>query len=198
MQRALWRPAMRGRALTTIVTLALCLGSICPVLVQSAQTSRDYVAYRADSTSTPGKREELLKKAPTAGLKPVKDGALERAGLWVFEIEDAALAASNAASLFKEMKRVPVNEFRGVLSVPTGNYYLRFAVGVSSTTARKRVEALGFKVLTPSVDGGTLLVVEGTGDARDRQRELNRLKKLDQILYVAPNDIPLRVPVRDQ
>ena len=178
------------------VALALCLG-VAAVKAQPDPPRRDYVAYRAATVTPPAERDELLKKAITAGLKPLEDTALTRAGLWVFEVENAALAAKNAA-LFKAMERVPINEYRGVLSVPTGNYYLRFAEGISAATARLRVEALGFKILTPSTDSGSLLVVEGTGRSADRQRELNRLKALNQVLYVAPNDIPLRIPARNR
>lgn len=188
---------MRGRSLSTALAVALCLSVETPVASQSEKGRQGYVAYREDATATPTEREEMLKKAAAAGLKPLKDSALERAGLWVFEVEDTAIADSSAA-LFKTMQRVPINEFRGVLSVPTGNFYLRFADNVSIATARKRVEALGFKILTPPSDIGPVLVVEGTGRSLDRQRELSRLKKLDQLLYVAPNDIPLRIPARDR
>lgn len=196
MQRALWRSTVHAGALSTAVVLGLCL-AVPPVKAQPSPSRQDYVAYRAAPAATPAERDELLKKALTAGLKPVEDSALARAGLWVFEVENAALAAKNAA-LFEAMERVPINEYRGVLSVPTGNYYLRFAAGISSATARQRVEALGFKILTPSTDSNSLLVVEGTGRSADRQRELNRLKALNQVLYVAPNDIPLRIPARNQ
>lgn len=197
MQCAVWRQAVRGSSLIAIVAMGLCLSTSGRVAAQSVQGSQDYVAYRAESSTTLAQLDELLKRAVAAGLKPFKDTALEREGLWVFAIENAALAARND-DLFKGMERVPVNEFRGVLSVPAGNFYLRFAAGVSAATARKRVEAIGFKVLTPPTDTGTVLVVEGTGRAADRQSELNRLKKLDQVLYVAPNDIPLRIPARNQ
>jgi hypothetical protein len=188
---------MQGRALRALAALTLCLGTESSVSAQAGQASKQYVAYREGSPTTPIERDELVKNATAAGLKPVKDSALERAGLWVFEIEDAVRAAASAA-LFKTMERVPVNEFRGVLSVPTGRFYLRFAEGVPTATARKRIESLGFKIVTPASDSAAVLVVEGTGRAVDRSRELNRLKKLDQLVYVAPNDIPLRLPTRDQ
>jgi hypothetical protein len=148
------------------------------------------VAYRLDAKTTPTARSELLRKVKEAGLEPLRDDALDRAGLLVFETAHPSVLERTSA-LFRNMERVPINEFRGVVSVPTGNFYLRFTEDVTPATARKRVEALGFKVLTPATDSSSLLVVEGSKRPLDRQKELERLRQLEQLIFVAPNDIAL-------
>jgi hypothetical protein len=172
-------------------------GTAATALAQAPASSTSgqapiYVAYRASQSMAAGERQEIRRKAASAGLKPVEDGALEREGLMVFEATDHR-QVNNNEHLFTGMLRVPVQEYHGVLSVPTGNFYLRFKDEVTPTVARKRVEAMGFKVLTPTSDPGSLLVVEGTGLPADRTRELEKLNQLHELLYVAPNDIPLKV-----
>ncbi len=160
----------------------------------SASRQEKYVAFRADEPMTPDEHQSLLLSARKAGLKPVEDRALQREGLLVFEVPDDPALVEKSGKMFYGMRRVPVREFRGVLSVPTGNFYLRFKDHVTPEVARKRITDLGFKVVTPNSDRSSLLVVEGTGLPADRDRELARLKKLQELLYVAPNDIPLRIP----
>lgn len=156
-------------------------------------SERNYIAYRTTQPTTSEARRQAVEAAAAAGLSPVVDGALDRAGLLVFRADNPALV-EKGNDLFAGLLRVPIREYRGLLSVYAGNFYLRFQDEVSAGVARKRVEALGFKVLTPSTDTGRLLVVQGTGLPGERERELARLKELQQLLYVAPNDIALKVP----
>jgi hypothetical protein len=198
MQCAARSEGLLRHPLTLALVLAWWAASLAPVAAaQQGSPSPNYLAYRTDSTSTVAARSELVKKAVDAGLRPLEDSALDREGLLVFEVVDLS-AVEKSADLFKKMERIPINEFRGVLSVPTGSFYLRFKDDVTPAAARKRVEALGFKLLTPPADRGSLLVVEGSKRPLDQKRELDRLKKLQQLLFVAPNDIPLRVPAQKQ
>ena len=161
---------------------------------EAAPTPDKYLAFQVPNLMTSEERRSLFQSAADAGLKTLKDAALEREGLLVIERpEDPALVEKNV-HIFSSMRPVPIREFRGVLSVPAGNFYLRFKGNVTSAVARKRLTDLGFKVITPGSDQSSVLVVEGTGRPADRDRELATLKTLPELLYVAPNDIPLRIP----
>jgi hypothetical protein len=160
---------------------------------ETAAAPQKYVAYQAKPTMTAEERRALVESATHAGLEPIEDRALEQEGLLVFELPADHAVANSSIKLFRGLQRVPVNEYHGVLSVPTGSFYLRFDRKVSQAQARQRIQALGFKVITPPSDTSQLLVVEGTGQPADRDRELAILKRLQEILYVVPADLPLRV-----
>ena len=117
----------------------------------SKQDKDKYVAFRADELMTPDERQSLLASATKAGLKPVEDRALQRGGLLVFEVPADPALAEKSGRIFSGMLRVPIREFRGVLSVHTGSYYLRFKDHVTPAVARTRIRALGFKVVTPEM-----------------------------------------------
>jgi hypothetical protein len=177
-------------AVALFVALGVARGFAQAPARQAPADPAAFFAYRADPATPPETRRHVVEKAIEAGLTPVEDWALERQGLLVFKADDPTLV-DKTRTLFTGMLSVPIREFRGVLSVPTGNFYLRFRQEVSQATARKRVEALGFKVLTPPTDRSSLLVVERSGLPVNRDRELALLKNLSELLYVAPNDIPL-------
>jgi hypothetical protein len=149
-----------------------------------------YVAYSV-ANLTAAERATVITDARRIGFTPVQDEALDREGLLVLGVPDRVKPSEEAVKAFSRLTRVPVREYRGVLSVPSGNFYLRFKANVPPTLARQRIQALGFKVLTPLADSSSLLVVEGTGQPADRDRELAKLQKLHELLYVAPDDIPL-------
>jgi hypothetical protein len=159
----------------------------------AAAAPQKYVAYQAKPTMTAEERRALVESATHAGLEPIEDRALEQEGLLVFQLPANDAVPNSSTKLFQGLQRVPLNEYHGVLSVPTGRFYLRFESKVSRAEARQRIQALGFKIMTPASDTSQLLVVEGTGQPADRDRELAILKRLREVLYVAPADLPLRV-----
>jgi hypothetical protein len=191
MQCAAWREGLLDRPLTTLIVMVLLVAGLASQAEsQTDPPSPAYVAFRVEASTTPAQRRELLRKVKEAGLEPLENDALERAGLLVFETGRLAVR-DDAPAVLRHMEPVPVTEFRGVLSVPTGSFYLRFQEDVAPAVARKRVEALGFKVVTPAADSSSLLVVEGSKRPLDRQQELQRLRQLDQLMFVAPHDIAL-------
>ena len=118
-----------------------------------------------------------MRLAAEKGLAVIEDSSLDQKGLLVFAMPDDPTMVARARSLFRGLAHT-IKEYRGVLSVPTGSFYLRFNKGVSNSEARRRIRALGFKVTTPMSDTTTLLVVEGTGYPGERDRELAILKGL--------------------
>jgi hypothetical protein len=178
-----------------LATVLFVAASVVTGAAQEATSTPDkFVAFRVTEPMTPDECHSLLLNATKAGLTPVEDRALQRAGLLVFELPEDPALVEKSGKIFSGMRRVPVREFRGVLSVHTGNFYLRFKDHITLAAARKRVADLGFKVVTPESDRSSLLVVRGTGLPTDRDRELTRLKTLQDLLYVAPDDIPLHIP----
>ena len=152
-----------------------------------------HVAYRIQGSPRSDLRKIISDDIAVFGIKVLESSALQRDGIIVFEYPDDPALRKKLDEMFSGMLRIPIRKFRGVLSVSTGYFYLRFQNQVPLEVARKRIAEKGFKIVTPDPRPGSFLVVEGSRLPADREKELARLKKLEGLLYVASDDIPLPV-----
>lgn len=161
---------------------------------QTDGTRPKYLAFRTHEPMTSDRWQTLLKDAATFGIKPIETRDLQREGILVFETPEDPTLLKKIDKRFSRLTPVPVREFRGVVSVSSGCFYLQFQDQVPLDVVRKRISDAGFKIVTPDLSMGSVIAVEGSRLPADRERELAKLKKLPELLYAAPDDIPL--PVR--
>jgi hypothetical protein len=176
---------------------SLVLALVLALTTVSAQAA-NYLAYRLDDRSvTEGEWNQVLIQAENLGITLLRSPEIYQNRILAFE-ESQASSEQTWLTTLSRMTPLPVNEFRGVFSVSTGRFYLRFKAEVFGIEAKSRLEASGFTVLTPESDlaAEALIVVEGTRSPANEASELAVLQQLPDLLFVAVNRVPLLVDVR--
>jgi hypothetical protein len=153
----------------------------------------EFFAFRTSVPLPEVQWKALTSEIADTGIDFVSDRSLDHHQILVFRGPLGSATYENLEVLLSGMVRIPVNEYYDkygiVYSVSSGFYYLRFDETISSVEARARLVGAGFKVVSPI--SNPTIVVEGTRRPEDKEAELQRLKQLSNLRYVASDDIPL-------
>jgi hypothetical protein len=159
---------------------------------QSEPVGGGFQAYQMQGSLSAESRKKLVEALNAAGVKPVESYALDHHRILAFETPSGVLE-QKVSRLVSGLKAIPVLEYKGIFSVHTGYFFLQFKNSVPLETARKRILDAGFRIASPRLEPRTFIVVERSRLPENRDAELEMLKKLPDLLYVSPDDVPLQV-----
>ena len=177
--------------MTRTARFAILTALAAMAYAQNPPAAGGFQAFQIQDWVSAESRKKLIDGLHDAGVEPVESYALKHHHILAFETPSDDVK-SKVRRLVSGLKAIPVMEYEGIFSVYTGYFFLRFKESVSMETARKRILDAGFRIVSPHVEPRTFIGVERSRLPENRNAELEMLKKLPDLLYVSPDDVPLQ------